>query len=360
VDISLTIGITLFNKAKYIENLANSLLGLASISNIELLFVDDCSTDNSGFIAKERFSNHARFIFLPQNAGVSAARNELIAHSSSEYLTFLDADDFIDPGNLLYLIRSIYDLNLASADLILCPYENLNAQGEVIKYSGSFFASHKTNRDLSKLIFDYLLIPNRNDDFVQCFSKLYRRDFLVREKIMFDSRLKNFEDVDFIAQILFCSPSVANIGIPFYSHVVHAPGLSETCNMSRSLYSHFGFLQSTNKMILAYKVLSCSSDGGESKPTEGELEFARCQAVGAYTCIALIQNCAKVTNWSSFWGYYAEVVSILKNESITESFLSYCPKKAGGGSPIFALFVKYKLALIVTLFSLWKYRERYL
>ena len=87
---------------KAIESLKNQ-----TYTNIEVIIVDDGSTDNSYDKCKYLIENDHRFkLFHKQNGGVSSARNYGIKKSSGEYISFLDSDDYIDK-NCFNRINSI-------------------------------------------------------------------------------------------------------------------------------------------------------------------------------------------------------------------------------------------------------------
>ena len=102
--------IPLFNKAPYVEKAINSVLG-QSFQDFELIVIDDGSSDDSLSVARsvlEKCNNPYRLI-LQENAGVSTARNNGVAASQSEYLCFLDADDWWAPTFLEKMSKLIQD-----------------------------------------------------------------------------------------------------------------------------------------------------------------------------------------------------------------------------------------------------------
>ncbi len=91
----LSVIIPNFNKEAYIEQCLDSVLS-QSYSNVEIIIVDDQSSDRSPEIIKQYQKAHQniRGILLPENRGVSQARNIGIAAASGRYVTMLDSDDF--------------------------------------------------------------------------------------------------------------------------------------------------------------------------------------------------------------------------------------------------------------------------
>lgn len=91
-----TVILPLFNKEKYIENAIKSILN-QTFTDFELLIVNDCSTDKSVQIASSFRSEKITLIHHDNNKGLAATRNTGILKASSNYITFLDADDLWKP-----------------------------------------------------------------------------------------------------------------------------------------------------------------------------------------------------------------------------------------------------------------------
>lgn len=93
----VSIIVTTYNSANFIENCIESLLN-QSIDNIEIIVVDDASTDNTTEILKKYLN--IRIIELTENNGTYNARNIGIEQSNGEYITFQDSDDWSHPQRL--------------------------------------------------------------------------------------------------------------------------------------------------------------------------------------------------------------------------------------------------------------------
>ena len=88
----VTIILPTWNRAKWLETSIESVLS-QTFQDFELIVVDDASTDSTGNIL-ESYSGKIRTILLPENFGVSAARNTAIVQSDSKWIAFLDSDDY--------------------------------------------------------------------------------------------------------------------------------------------------------------------------------------------------------------------------------------------------------------------------
>ena len=97
--------IPLFNKEKFIEATLKSVLNQTFI-DFEILIIDDGSTDNSATLIKGFDDTRIRY-FYKENAGVSSARNYGIEKSQSNYISFIDADDYWYPDFLEEMFKII-------------------------------------------------------------------------------------------------------------------------------------------------------------------------------------------------------------------------------------------------------------
>lgn len=111
--------IPIYNSEKYIEDCVESLKN-QTYKELEILLIDDGSTDSSREICKRICENDRRFKLIHQeNQGVSAARNHGLEKATGKYVFFLDSDDWIHPRLLEEMVR---ELEKTSADLAVCEY----------------------------------------------------------------------------------------------------------------------------------------------------------------------------------------------------------------------------------------------
>lgn len=102
----ISIIVPVYNVENYIKECINSIIN-QSYKNIEIILVDDGSTDNSGSLCEEFSLIDSRIVtFHKENGGLSDARNYGIRHSNGEYIMFVDSDDIIDKDivNVLYTL----------------------------------------------------------------------------------------------------------------------------------------------------------------------------------------------------------------------------------------------------------------
>ncbi len=102
-EVLVTIIIPIYNVEKYLRMTLNSVQA-QTLKNLEVIMIDDGSTDGSSEIAQQYAQNDKRFQYYYQsNRGLSASRNEGLKRASGKYIVFLDSDDTIEPDALKYL-----------------------------------------------------------------------------------------------------------------------------------------------------------------------------------------------------------------------------------------------------------------
>ena len=101
----ITVIVPVYNIMEYLPRCVDSICG-QTYEKLEILLVDDGSTDGTGALCDELAAKDARIrVFHQQNGGSSSARNLGLDHASGEYIGFVDSDDYIDKN----MYRNLYD-----------------------------------------------------------------------------------------------------------------------------------------------------------------------------------------------------------------------------------------------------------
>lgn len=133
----VSIIIPVYNVEEYLENCVHSA-SRQTYQNIEILLVDDGSTDKSGAMCDKLSTEDTRIrVFHKKNGGVSSARNFGVANSKGKWITFLDSDDFIDSSFVEHLFELATEY---SADIAQCKMINTYNQVVDFRYSSVAFA----------------------------------------------------------------------------------------------------------------------------------------------------------------------------------------------------------------------------
>ena len=204
----ITVIIPVYNAEKYLNRCLTSVTG-QTYTNLEILLVDDGSVDNSAGIIREWCGKDSRIRLLQQeNQGVSAARNLGLEQAQGEYVTFVDADDWILPG---MLEKQRNCLCREGSDMVLCGFrvvtdsDVLSAEQEFQKEAAAHNGRKKSSaaQAPSKVLTvnaktyagEYLLLGHN-----RCWSVLFKRNLV--ENTRFVRGLTIGEDMLFMLDLL--------------------------------------------------------------------------------------------------------------------------------------------------------------
>lgn len=160
--------IPVYNGKKYIDSCIQHLLG-QSYGNLEVVVVDDGSTDGTGAIAE----NLGVKVFYQQNKGVSAARNLGIANAGGEFIHFMDVDDYVNPTYYQLMVDALLKTN---AELACSGMVNQKFKHKTILFKK--LEVFTTTRD--KLTKTYV------GRWGYVWRYLFRADFLKKHNLNFD------------------------------------------------------------------------------------------------------------------------------------------------------------------------------
>lgn len=216
--------IPVYNAAPYIADTLQSLLH-QTMSDFEVLLVDDHGTDDSIAVAKSIVGEDSRFRFLqtPVNAGPGVARNVGIESAQGEYIAFLDSDDLWEPDFLASLYQSATE-DGSQKDLCYCQlrYQGGSREGEIHRnpvVENGAFTPDKKKHFLSKFV-----------TFSVCF--LFRRDFLLANDLRFPAN-RNSEDTNFLTRCLLLAETIACVDTPLYIYIIRSGSLTTGHNSRR-------------------------------------------------------------------------------------------------------------------------------
>ena len=187
----VSIIVPIYNVEKYLRKCVDSLLK-QSYSNIEILLIDDGSTDNSGRISDE-YSNYNNVrVYHKENGGLSDARNFGIEHSKGEFLAFVDSDDYVAED---YILRMLDKIQKTDVDIVACSYYDISEDGQILGKIQS------TDRILNEKNFwdDIYINIKATPAYGVAWNKLYKRN--VFENLRYRKGILN-EDDDIIYDVI--------------------------------------------------------------------------------------------------------------------------------------------------------------
>ncbi len=204
--IKLSIIVPVYNAEEFLEKCLMSLKN-QTLKDIEILLVDDGSTDNSYEICKSFEASDSRIrVFKQENSGQSAARNRALSVSKGEYIAFADSDDWVD--------CDFYEKLLEAA----IRYGADIACGSVIrekKSAGKIRVNYKEEkvylRAQEKI--DAAGVPN----MCYVWNKVYRAGFLKSIDLRFVNGMV-FEDTDFVTRAVYYSNKIVTVPNTYYHY----------------------------------------------------------------------------------------------------------------------------------------------
>ncbi len=224
----VSIVVPVYNVAEYLPRCMDSLLA-QDYPNIEIILVDDGSTDNSLEICRSYESDRIR-VYTKGNGGPASTRNFGIEHCSqdSEYLAFVDSDDMVEEK----YISKMYDCN---EDFVVSSIKHIyggNTNNPVIQTEDNVRCEHlSNNRNFIELF--------RNGIMNSPCNKLFRLEIIRNNNLRFKN-IKTLEDIDFVFNYIKHCSSVRFISEPLYNYI-HRAG-TESGRVATDIYDNYMIL----------------------------------------------------------------------------------------------------------------------
>lgn len=214
----ISIIVPVYKAEKYINRCIDSILA-QTFTDWELLLVDDGSPDRSGKICDEYAIKDKRIrVFHKENGGVSSARNLGIDKMQGKYVTFVDADDWIDVETLEVCINKI---NEGQLDVLQYSWMRVNDEGQVLmkKVIKSDVLGLKDFAD--------------NANFNVCvWGSLIKTNIIRERQICFNTKLKLAEDQIFILTALLYAQRIQSISNTFYNYYYNTESATNNTKLS--------------------------------------------------------------------------------------------------------------------------------
>lgn len=231
----ISIIIPIYNMENYLSNAIDSIINQSfGFSNLEVILVDDYSTDNSKYIIEEycKKYDNIKGVFLKENSGFAGKpRNVGLKYASAEYVMFLDPDDsyFDNACDILYEKITDENVDMVSGNFIDSFFQN----GEKYDWINDF----GLNGDEIKVnsIKENIKLFNV---YPSVWAKIFRREFLLSNNIWFPEQLPG-QDLFFVHHALFEAKGIIFINkeIVYYAarNLDDDVNVSVSCNNSKKV-----------------------------------------------------------------------------------------------------------------------------
>lgn len=213
----ISIIIPVFNGGKTIKKAIDSL-AFQSEKNIEILVINDASTDNTLSVLEsfEYVDVNLKIFHNDINIGVSASRNIGIKKARGHWLMFLDADDYVSANYIEAVIAVAEDYDLVVTSFI----QRNHSSQKIAKNHGLQGDNQFDSEDLFNYLEDYFFCPYKFTLIMHCWNKLFERNRIIKENIFFDEELSQLEDLHFVSRYLLSCDRIIVLDTPGYTNVI--------------------------------------------------------------------------------------------------------------------------------------------
>ena len=201
---AISIVVPVFNTAEYLPKCLNSLIN-QSLSEIEIICVNDGSADNSLAVLEEYAKKDPRIIVINQDyRGVSAARNAALQRARAPYIMSCDSDDYFDAKMCELMLATLLRENV---DVVICGWKIIFAIPDELKQGVEEYLRLKYSGK-QQITWDKII------------NKIYKREIISRHGIDFPDGLL-FEDAYFNDAYMTVSDSIYYLHLPLYNYLRH-------------------------------------------------------------------------------------------------------------------------------------------
>lgn len=283
----VSVVIPVYNSASFLERCLDSVLSQTLI-DIEVICIDDCSSDNSFDILKDYVEKDSRVKVFKneQNIGQGLTRNRGIDFSKGEYIAFVDSDDWIEPNmyDVLYSTTVSQKYDLICCNLIF-DFPDGSAEAPKMPPLELITRDFLINEGISPSI--KLFSPNSPCD------KIYKREYIERLNLRFESeRVFLYEDKFFNLSFLASNPNFCFVTKVFYHYTIRH-GSTMTSHRKDFINRYFAMNEKIKSLLSRNGLIS---DEVQKRFRNGlfEITFSFCLN-------ALVYNKSSKSKIKEFW-----------------------------------------------------------
>lgn len=254
VQPKVSVIIPIYNNETYLREGLDSILA-QTVKELEIICVDDGSTDSSCSILEEYAQKDARIKTIRQkNQGAGAARNNGFLHATGEYVYYFDSDDLCDKG---LLAKTVSIADKKNADIVCFNFESFDAEGHRDIRKGIHFEWLPSD----VTVFNYRTCPNRILSVMNPtpWNKLYRRTFIQKNNLRYEE-ITSTNDITFAAVSAATAERIVAVSDVLYRYRKgHGNTISST--KSKNLKNIVAAVESTARQVRQlpyYDKIACS------------------------------------------------------------------------------------------------------
>jgi glycosyltransferase involved in cell wall biosynthesis len=206
-----------------------------NIEGMQIILVNDGSTDNSGSIAQkfeEKYPNQVMYL-EKQNGGLSDARNYGLKHATGDYISFVDSDDYLEKD----LYKNLQSYMEQDYDIVKFKIQKVDEQGNVLEKNYSPTFEQQTGEEA----FDILYKTDVMLDVA--WSYIYKRELFVKNNFEYAKGLYH-EDFGLTSLVILKASKVASVDVLGYNYVQTTSSITRgneqtTYNRAQDLLVHY-------------------------------------------------------------------------------------------------------------------------
>jgi len=286
----LSIIIPTFNAEKEVQTAIASLLKIKNQDLIEIIIVNDCSTDNT-FKVLNNYSDNIKILNLDKNVGCGLARNKGVKIAIGQYISFLDADD-------IYLLEDLSFFN----DLVSKTHSDLYLFRHKIKTDDENITLKFQNNNYELFNIEFKQNPSLIKER-PCWSIIYKKNYLLDNKIFF--KRSHWEDIDFVLEALCNSIKITNVNLD----------IIEYNKLSKNTIS--GKIKNSDDLNLIYDQFDQSYSHISKYKDSSEKVY---NIIVAFNFAKFVHLSKENFNDDNKIKFLEKFVTLIKNHSITNEF----------------------------------------
>ena len=298
-DIKVSVIIPVYNACDYIRPAMDSVL-YQTLSEIEVICVDDGSTDNTLEVLKEYQARDSRVrIATETNAGPGLARNNGMKRARGKYIAFLDSDDFFEPNHLelLYELAERDELDIAIARYDI--YNTHRSRFEPVvrtEHSDIYLPGKVTSKNEHH---DCIFLSTVG----AAWNKIFRRSFIEEKNLVFLQDVRIYEDVYFVATALSYAERIGKLQDILVHHRIH----SEQAR-AKAFKKYYYQIPTVFRKIKEFLV-----QNGMYAPLS--VSFLNLSVNRCYKIFNLLPSDSKEAFWNTFHNDYADILGWASHEA---------------------------------------------
>ena len=225
MTIKVSVIVPVYNVEKYLRQCLDSLVN-QTLKDIEIICINDGSTDDSLKVLQEYASEHLNVVVIDQeNQGVSIARNNGINKAQGDYICFVDPDDWVEPD----MFKILYEKAVKTGvDIVECDYKMVFENSTKIKNRTLFGSLHTWKKFpiACGKIFDWKYVKTQVFNGLRCmvWNRLYKRSLIFDNNLTFPDG--KCEDYPFSLDAVLSAKSIVYCHKTLYNYLIRFGSLS--------------------------------------------------------------------------------------------------------------------------------------